>query len=46
MGIRKYIRLGKIDIYVKSLFINYRFAKQKHTLKLMKNNLKNLKGGE
>mgnify|MGYP004611176033 CR=1 FL=1 len=46
MGIREYIRLGRIDIYIKSLFIKYKFAQQKHTLKIMKDNLKKLKGGE
>ncbi len=32
--------------YVKSLFIRYRFNQMKATLRIMKNNLKLLKGGK
>lgn len=35
-----------IKQYVKSLFIIYRFNNMKTTLRIMKNNLKLLKGGE
>ena len=34
-----------IKEYVKSLFIIYRYRKMKTTLRIMKNNLKLLKGG-
>ena len=35
-----------IKQYVKSLFITYRFNNMKTTLRIMKNNLKLLKGGK
>jgi len=34
-----------IKVYVKTLFIIYRYNKMKATLRIMKNNLKLLKGG-
>ena len=41
---RRRIKIN-LKIYVKSLFIIYRYNKMKETLRIMKNNLKLLKGG-
>ena len=41
--LKEYIRIKRIDLYVKSLFYKYKLVGMKETLLKMKNNLKELR---